>query len=159
MRPRTLFHIKVSRQSFWIKWVKWEIQSSTNISEMGGDVKGVWVGGGALWYTGPQKLISILVLLPLASWAQVALALNSNLFGLSFMGKGKYGLLLANPLLRHAVFVWARTCVGGWNKETARKISTISKKKTKTDLIFSWGFPSHNGEICTFSHYKQSKTG
>lgn len=84
---------------------------------------------------GTLKLISISVFLPLASWAQVALAHYLNLFGLSFMGKGKYGLLLAHPLLRHAVFAWARTCVGGWNKETARKILTISKNRT--DLIFS----------------------
>lgn len=90
----------------------------------------VWVAG-ELLHAGPQKLISIIVLVPLASWAQVAPAHYSNPFGLSFMGKGKYGLLLAPPLLRHAVFVWVGMCVGGWNKEEARKfkkISTISKK-------------------------------
>lgn len=78
---------------------------------MGRDVEGRgWVGGGALLHTGPQKLISILVFIPLASWAQVARAHYSNPFGLSFMGKGRYGLLLAHPLLRRAVFVWVEMC-------------------------------------------------
>lgn len=92
---------------------------------------------GALWHIGPRKLISIIVHVPPASWAQVALAHYSNPYGLSFTGKGKYGLLLAHPLLRHAVFVWVRTCVGGCYKEADKrfeKISTISKTKAHFTL-------------------------
>ena len=65
------------------------------------------------WHIGPQELISIIVLILLVLWAQVALAHYSNPYSLSFTSKEKYGPLLAHPLLHHAVFVWVRTCVGG----------------------------------------------
>lgn len=106
---------------------------------MGGDAERAgWVEE----RSGLQKLISMIVVAPPgivgASWAQVALAHYSNPFGLSFTGKGKYGLLLAHLLLCHAVFVWVGTCVGGCNKDTARKLrksQLLQRKKVFYGLL------------------------
>lgn len=142
MRPRTLFDKKCwchySVQTKLLDSNEWNGRRKVlakNISKMDGDVKRL--NDGAHWHIGSQKLISITVHVPLASWAQVALAHYSNPYCLSFTGKGKYGLLLAHPLLRHAVFVWVRTCVGGFYKET---ISTISKTKKTFHSLLRFSF-------------------
>lgn len=55
---------------------------------MDGDVKRLY--DGAEWNIGPQKLISITVHVPLASWAQVAQAHFSNPYGLFSRAKGNF---------------------------------------------------------------------
>lgn len=83
--------------------------------------------------------------------AQVALAHYSNSYGLSLTGKGKYGFLLAHFTLRHAVFVWVKTWVGGcYTKyQTSQKFSSISKKITY--FTVNWSFLVR---METSSHYK-----
>lgn len=124
MRPRTLFHHK--RCFLYSVPAKLLIQMCEMgdtrfwrgaFSKMDGDVKRG--NGEAQCHIGPQKLISIIVHIPMALWAQVALAHYSNPYGPSFMGKGKYGVPLAHPLLWHAVFVWVSACVGGCNKRSS----------------------------------------
>lgn len=87
----------VRRQSASYKYVKWETYKALarSISKIDGHMKRG--NGGAECHTGPQKLISIIVHIPVAPWAQVALTHYSNPYGLSFMDKGNYGLLLAHP--------------------------------------------------------------
>lgn len=80
---------------------------------------------------GPTMLISITVLVPLARWAQVAWTHYSCPHGLSFMGKGKYGLYQHNPCRATVCSIYVSYSM--W--EAATKEQPGKRRKSELQLV------------------------